>query len=207
MASVRYLGARWRWSKSKVERFLEQLRKMQRIETLTETGITVVRLINYGLYNTYRDSDRDSHEDARGTVAGQSRDKSKNVKNKRTKEPPNGQASLALVGGEEEKVIPTTEAGKFINSLFGHRETTGWSPKEVAKFKELSRRGVLTQENLALLGDYYAAERAKSASGGKGVHRRDLMTFLNNFDGELDRAHGAAEEIAGSEEDDGYREV
>ena len=32
---------------------------------------------------------------------------------------------------------------------------------------------------------YYCVERAK---GGHGAHRRDLTTFLNNYEGELDRA-------------------
>ncbi len=41
-------------------------------------------------------------------------------------------------------------------------------------------------ESLDLIERYYAVERAK---GDEGIHRRDMLTFLNNFTGELDRAN------------------
>lgn len=40
--------------------------------------------------------------------------------------------------------------------------------------------------DLDLIERYYAAERRKD---DKGIHRRDLQTFLNNYPSELDRAH------------------
>lgn len=74
VASVRYASLRWRWSKSKVERFYEMLRECRRIETRTETGITIVSICNYRLFNDLAGRARDSDGDSRGTVAGQSRD-------------------------------------------------------------------------------------------------------------------------------------
>lgn len=80
---------------------------------------------------------------------------------------------------------PTTIEAKRIAKLFNRKETTEWSPKEIKAFKSLLKRGVITTDALDALDAYYAAERAK---GKDGWHRRDLYTFLNNFDGEVDRA-------------------
>lgn len=82
-------------------------------------------------------------------------------------------------------VLPTTPEAKTIAAMFNRKESTAWSAKEIEAYRGLVRAGLLTPENLELLGRYYAAERAK---GDDGFHRRDLATFLNNFTGELDRA-------------------
>ena len=72
-----------------------------------------------------------------------------------------------------------------IATLFGRRNTTAWSEKEVRRYKVLVKDGYLTNEDMDLIERYYAFQRRK---GDKGIHRRDLYTFLNNFPGELDRA-------------------
>lgn len=81
---------------------------------------------------------------------------------------------------------PTTEEAITIAHIVGRKETTPWSQAEIKKFTDLKRSGSLTSENLSALSVYYAVERRK---GDDGRHRRDLSTFLNNFPGELDRAH------------------
>lgn len=83
---------------------------------------------------------------------------------------------------------PTSAEALFIAELFNRRPGTAWSPKEIKAFKDAMRRGVLTPENCAALKAYYARERAK---GEDGRQRRDLATFLNNIDGEIDRARHA----------------
>lgn len=50
-APIRYLGQRWGWSKSKVQRFLENLRKAGRIESGNGTLSSVIRLCKYEDYN------------------------------------------------------------------------------------------------------------------------------------------------------------
>lgn len=47
-------------------------------------------------------------------------------------------------------------------------------------------------DDLTLVELYYAFERKK---GDKGIHRRDLATFLNNYGGEVDRARLWAEKF------------
>lgn len=80
---------------------------------------------------------------------------------------------------------PETAEGKRIAALFRRRETTPWAKQEIRLFRGLVKSGLMTSENLDTLERYYSAERAK---GEDGIHRRDLKTFLNNFQGELDRA-------------------
>lgn len=80
--------------------------------------------------------------------------------------------------------LPTSEPAIRISNLFSRRLTTAWSHKEIQTFKAI---GKIESDDLSLIEAYYAAERAR---GDDGCHRRDLQTFLNNFNGELDRARG-----------------
>lgn len=84
------------------------------------------------------------------------------------------------------KNLPTTEVSKRIHVLFHRRPDTAWSDKEVKAYRAIGNIDLL---DLGLVEVYYAAERAK---GDDGKHRRDLLTFLNNFPGELDRARAKA---------------
>lgn len=83
-------------------------------------------------------------------------------------------------------MIPTTEPALRIAKLFSRRITTAWAEKELRAYRKLYKRGYFAAlDDLALIERYYAFERRK---GDKGIHRRDLFTFLNNYAGELDRA-------------------
>jgi uncharacterized protein YdaU (DUF1376 family) len=78
--------------------------------------------------------------------------------------------------------FPTNPTAVQISKLYNRRPTTPWSPKEIKSFKAI---GKIHPDDLELVCRYTEAERAK---GNDGRHRRDLLTFLNNFPGELDRA-------------------
>lgn len=82
--------------------------------------------------------------------------------------------------------LPTSDAAKWVATLMRRRLTTHWSAKEVRQFRILAKQRCFDNaEDLALMEAYYKAERKK---GENGCHRRDLYTFLNNVQGELDRA-------------------
>lgn len=82
--------------------------------------------------------------------------------------------------------LPTTEPAKRIAMLFNRRLTTPWSSKEIAAYKQLViDRLFLSLTDLDMIERYYAFERRK---GEKGIQRRDLSTFLNNYRSETDRA-------------------
>lgn len=85
------------------------------------------------------------------------------------------------------KAVPTTELALRIGRLFHRRPTTEWAEKEIRQYRVLVRAKCFVElEDLTLVEQYYAFERKR---GDNGKHRRDLYTFLNNFQGEVDRAN------------------
>ena len=74
-----------------------------------------------------------------------------------------------------------TEMQKRFNRFFGRRETTPWSKKEIAALRAL---GEIEPEVLAQTERYYAAKLPKDGD----YRRHDLLTLLNNWNGECDRA-------------------
>jgi hypothetical protein len=78
-ASVRFMAERWKWSKSRVDRFLKRLKIETMIGTDVGTGLLVITICNYDRYQRVSlpdwDTIRDAERDTDGTVAGQSRDK------------------------------------------------------------------------------------------------------------------------------------
>lgn len=67
-----------------------------------------------------------------------------------------------------------------VASWYKRRETTPWSPKELKAWRALK----ITLEDVATLEHYYTAEIPKA----EDFRRRDLLTLLNNWPGEIDRA-------------------
>lgn len=82
---------------------------------------------------------------------------------------------------------PSSPAAIRIARLFSRRLITPWSDKEIKVFRGLVKQKCFDDDlhDLQLIERYYRSERMK---GDKGIHRRDLATFLNNYHGELDRA-------------------
>lgn len=67
-----------------------------------------------------------------------------------------------------------------LGKIFGRRETTVWSEKERKALGGLS----VVPDDLALVERYYSEKMPKDAD----FRRRDLLTLLNNWPGEVDRA-------------------
>ncbi len=107
---------------------------------------------------------------------------------------PSGAPAAPPLGKRESSIqskiakLPTTEAAIRIAKIFGRKPTTGWQDKEVKAFKKIQP---ICLEELSVIESYYAAEQAK---GKRGIHRRDIGTFLNNFLGEADRARAWAQQ-------------
>jgi hypothetical protein len=78
-ASVRFMAKRWKWSKSRVDRFLKRLKTEAMIGTDSGTGLLVITICNYDRYQRVslpeRDNERDALRDTDRTAAGQQRDK------------------------------------------------------------------------------------------------------------------------------------
>lgn len=50
VGAVRFLAEKWGWSRGKVERFVIRLKTETMIERRTETGITIISICNYDIY-------------------------------------------------------------------------------------------------------------------------------------------------------------
>jgi hypothetical protein len=80
------------------------------------------------------------------------------------------------------KVSANTETMNRIGEWFGRRTSTAWSVKEAAALKAVDP----SAEELTEMEDYYTAPM----QADKDYRRRDVLTLLNNWTGELDRARG-----------------
>lgn len=69
-AAVRFLANRWRWSKGKVQRFLDELETDKQIGTQKNNVSTVITITNYGLYQGDGSAEEDANRDADGTQIG-----------------------------------------------------------------------------------------------------------------------------------------
>jgi hypothetical protein len=84
--------------------------------------------------------------------------------------------------------IPTTPLARRIAALVKRRPTTPWSDKEIRQYGKLFKAGCFNAlADLELLEQFYAFQHKR---GDDGVHRRDLLTLLNHFPGEIDKATG-----------------
>lgn len=86
---------------------------------------------------------------------------------------------------------PTHEFSLAISAIFKRKPTTPWDEKEITAYKKLFKAGVFDLEGLQLVHRFYEYERAKgedAAGQVLGYHRRQLATFLNNYQGEVDKA-------------------
>lgn len=85
--------------------------------------------------------------------------------------------------------IPTTPLARRIAALVKRRPTTPWSEQERKEYGKLFRAGCFNNlADLELLEQYYAFQQGQFKRGKDGFHRRDLLTLLRHFPGEIDKA-------------------
>lgn len=72
-----------------------------------------------------------------------------------------------------------SELKRRVNALFNRRDTTTWTDKETAKLRQVAKRNGVLEE---------CAEIERLYNSGYEYRRRDIITFLNNWTTELDRA-------------------
>lgn len=136
--SLRFLGSRWKWSRSKVSLFLENLRREKMIEIVTakETVITVLTVCKYGDYNPVskkKGQQKGQSSDSEVTVEGQSSDKLKE--------------SNKVKEVKEVSEVYTQEDISLFNSFIG------WIGKNAPKVNEM-RETISIKQFLKLRKDY-----------------------------------------------------
>lgn len=83
--SVRFMAAKWGWTKSRVDRFIADLRAESMITTRSKIGTSaghnagqgqsIITICNYAKYQDRAETERDNDDAFCGTSAGQARDK------------------------------------------------------------------------------------------------------------------------------------
>jgi len=79
---------------------------------------------------------------------------------------------------------PPSELARMICRWFHRRESTVWDTKEVKALRAVEAKHT-PEDEIALLGEYYVADLPRDV---KDIRRRDIVTLLNNWQGEIDRA-------------------
>lgn len=80
----------------------------------------------------------------------------------------------------EKKAWEPNETHLRFNALFGRRATTAWTDKEK---RALANLGAIQEDDMKLIESRYARVLPPS----EDYRRRELLTLLNNFQGELDK--------------------
>jgi hypothetical protein len=109
-----------------------------------------------------------------------------------------------------DQVEPAMSRMLAVNQLKNRLESTRWSQKEYLAFRAAGLHEMSDEDfsaQFAPLADYYAAPIASlrtfwGANDGQDFRRRDLVTLLNNWPGELDRARGYQLWVAEKKESD-----
>lgn len=82
--------------------------------------------------------------------------------------------------------IPTTPLARRVAALVKRRPTTPWNDRELRQYGKLYKAGCFNAlPDLELLEQFYAFQHKR---GDDGIHRRDLLTLLNRWPGEIDKA-------------------
>lgn len=96
----------------------------------------------------------------------------------RLKRSKNGNETTPAEGEDESEILLR------IGGWFGRRKTTPWTEKEMRAFRLLK----IDPEDMELLNVYYSDPEGLDRKMQKDIRRRDLITLLNNWPGEVDKA-------------------
>ena len=88
-----------------------------------------------------------------------------------------------IVDGKGSDRLPTSDQAKRVARIMHRRIDTAWDKKEVDAYVAI---GVIPEDDMAILEKYYASNWPPKTSVNH--LRQNLVTLLNNFQGEIDRA-------------------
>jgi len=131
MCSIRTLARRWVWHRSKVERFLNELKTRTSLGTVRETQDgTVYHIVNYELYavseNGKRDSQRDAKRDSGETAARQEQEVKHSSKKQVLPSLRSGSASNGNGNGALSKVAGAWNGGDVMDAYVQYCRSKGW---------------------------------------------------------------------------------
>lgn len=150
--SVRFLGDKWKWSKSRVDRFLDRLENRDIIRASDRDSAKVYSIKNYNRYQVVglpeRDSERDTDRDASGTAAGQQRDKEETLKHSNKDSLPVKEAFDAYNAKATELKLPTakilsSDRRRKLEARLREHQIVGW----MQALEELTQAPFLLGQN------------------------------------------------------------
>lgn len=185
--SVRFLAEAWGWSKSRVDRFLSELREEGMIETRAKSGTTaghkagqgqsIISICNYAKYQTPEVVERDNSEAQDGTTAGQQRDKEEQANNN----PPPKRGSKLPEGWQpvlterSQRIVNAWPAGKLERELSKFRNHAADKGRTSKDWQAAFRKWIDNADEWKPANDYRnskptgtanAAQRAIASLGG-----------------------------------------
>ncbi len=175
-----------------------------RIVRMDEHRVWGWKIVNYGKYRAIRSEEdraeqnrlaqqrwRDHNKQSKPASATSKQDKPKEREEGEgdgKAEPPIRTRPAAspqkgVKEGKDSAMIPTTPQSKRFAAIFHRLETTPWADNEVSAYKKL---GTVPDDDLEAVERYYAANWPPKRD--HNILRHNLITFLNNFPSEVDRA-------------------
>lgn len=194
--SQRFLADRWGWSTKKVRTYLALLEADSIIEPQKNREGTIITLCNYSRHNGDEPAE-EPQKTQRRTAKEPPRNQIKEGREGKEEESPltpqggNGQQEEIRVLPSNWKKLNATERKRVqcrannklmitVGRFVGRKPETLWTVAEALALKDLT----VSSDDVKLMASYYGAAIDKD----RDYRRRDLLTLLNNWSGELDRA-------------------
>lgn len=202
--SIRFMSLKFQWSKSKVEHFLERLKKWDMIRTENRTGQLIITICNYSKHQDKQDTQQDSNRTASETRTGHEQDKQeegkegkegkelKKRKARPAKRPENvseeiwedytGQrkavfTKTALAGIERE----VAKAGMTLEEGLRVATERGWQSFKADWVKKGKINGHTKSEQLDDILGEYLADKGIPHPGGNGANSPDNSAVIRSI--------------------------
>jgi hypothetical protein len=213
--SIRFLADAWGWSKSRVDRFLADLREESMIEARSKNGTVgdqkagqgqaIITICNYRKYQDHDDGERDNNGTTSGTRAGQQRDKEEQGNKGTIEEEPIGSPSMPETQKRaESRAVKLRADWTPMLTPAAQRIVDGWPPgkfdHEVARFRDhAADKGRTSKDWQAAFRTWITksdewmkqnGNRNSQAAGGFASGNRGPVDNRNSFLRSLDQSIG-----------------
>lgn len=187
--SIRFLAEKWKWTKSRVQRFLKRLKNEAMITLLPGRDATQITICNYNKYSFGRDTVDTQIDTPHDTLAGRSRDKEEELNNSKEKKE-------LRKGASAEAELPLISPAKAVfNEGRKYLEANGMTE---ANARSLLGRWKKNYSDSAIIDAITAAQR-EEAENPVAFITKSLEARHGNrrFNGSQNRHSRAAETAVG----------
>ena len=174
VVSRKMLSELWKVSEQTTRTILKNLEKDGFLTIKSTKSGTIVTVLNFDTYQPDCDVDQPTNQPTTNQRLTNDQPLLYNYKNYKNDKNNN-------IYGVLPNPVLVDELKNNINNLYNRKESTKWSDKEIKKLKEISKRQDAMQEFNQIKELY---------ESGYKYRRKDIITLLNNWTGELDRAVG-----------------